>query len=969
MRPLLLAAIAILGLTAKAHACTNPNGVKAEIIYNTTHNVPIYCDGTNWNAMTGGNDAPYIPNAVNFNTAGTFLSHSTPLTGVTDSNTITFSLWYRPSHIGRQTFFYVYDGSAITTVDIRLGFDNLPRINLTDSSGAALLSTVLNPIFQIGQYYHILVSADLSDTDKFHVYVDDTLIANTPTAYNNGLVAINNPLYRIGSNPFGGDRLRGDLADFWMDIGTYIDLSVEANRRKFIDASGNPVFLGADGSLPTGTAPDIFLTGDTANWHTNKGTGGGFTENGALADAPSTPYTPRTQIVPSGLVGHWRLDETSGTVAADSSGNGRDGTMIGATVAGASRRGMAKNASFFDGVNDHYAIGDISALNMGTSDWAYAIWVKPLGGNIVFGKRANSVGGDGYELRYDHPARKFNAIIGGNSPSSYIRVSNVTVVPDEWYHVAVNIDRDANMTMYVNGVLDSSLSIVAENGVNIVTSSIFNIGGDGGSLNGIVDDVRVYNRILTQAEITEIYEAHDGIRYNANQRKMEYFDGNRHVSMTPAWPDVTNGLVGHWKLDETTGTTAADSTGNGHDLYYDGPVSCTNATNTSSGAVSSSIFMNSGTCTLNSANLGPTVLHNAPSFSAGGWFKVSRVSAVNVNILRRSHDTLGSATSWDMVLDFGGNAGQVDFTVRDTGDSVYRATWNGPYEIGRWHHFMGIKNGTAIELFVDGVSVDTGTFSGTEANSNGSIRFTEGYAERVDYWADDIRYYNRALSLAEVQALYNMGAPVGATTALPQGCATAGQVCDDGTIYAGLSPDGSEEMYVASLNTEGNATWNNGTANWIETGFNDLDAGEANTNSLAVATDIGAPYEAALYCYNIFAHGLDDWYLPSRNELDLVYSGGVYLAELQADEDYWTSSENTAGDGTDRAILLRDNGTFGSNAGNKNDAQQVRCVRKGPAPRCANPYGLEGQLTYNTTEDVAQYCDGARWIAIGKTGP
>ena len=83
----------------------------------------------------------------------------------------------------------------------------------------------------------------------------------------------------------GSNKFNGDLADFWLDPGTYIDLSDPANRRKFRDASGNPVYLGADGSKPTGTAPDIFLSGNTEDWHTNKGTGGGFTENGALTDS------------------------------------------------------------------------------------------------------------------------------------------------------------------------------------------------------------------------------------------------------------------------------------------------------------------------------------------------------------------------------------------------------------------------------------------------------------------------------------------------------------------------------------------------------------------------------------------------------------------------------------------------------------------------------------------------------------
>src|SRR3546814_17811034 len=81
-----------------------------------------------------------------------------------------------------------------------------------------------------------------------------------------------------------------DGADLWLDPGTYIDLSVTANRRKFVGSgAATSVDLGADGSTPTGTAPLVFLSGATADWHTNKGAGGGFTENGALTDAATDP--------------------------------------------------------------------------------------------------------------------------------------------------------------------------------------------------------------------------------------------------------------------------------------------------------------------------------------------------------------------------------------------------------------------------------------------------------------------------------------------------------------------------------------------------------------------------------------------------------------------------------------------------------------------------------------------------------
>ena len=66
-----------------------------------------------------------------------------------------------------------------------------------------------------------------------------------------------------------------------------MDLSVTANRRKFINASGAPRYLGASGELPLGAAPDIYCkvpTGaaDATGFATNRGTAGNFTITGTL---------------------------------------------------------------------------------------------------------------------------------------------------------------------------------------------------------------------------------------------------------------------------------------------------------------------------------------------------------------------------------------------------------------------------------------------------------------------------------------------------------------------------------------------------------------------------------------------------------------------------------------------------------------------------------------------------------------
>lgn len=74
--------------------------------------------------------------------------------------------------------------------------------------------------------------------------------------------------------------------DLYGRVDATLDLSVGANRDKFLPT----VDKGIDGSIPTGTAPALFLSGATPTWHQNKGTGGGTSLiSGTLSTAPSVP--------------------------------------------------------------------------------------------------------------------------------------------------------------------------------------------------------------------------------------------------------------------------------------------------------------------------------------------------------------------------------------------------------------------------------------------------------------------------------------------------------------------------------------------------------------------------------------------------------------------------------------------------------------------------------------------------------
>ena len=167
-----------------------------------------------------------------------------------------------------------------------------------------------------------------------------------------------------------------------------------------------------------------------------------------------------------------------------------------------------------------------------------------------------------------------------------------------------------------------------------------------------------------------------------------------------------------------------------------------------------------------------------------------------------------------------------------------------------------------------------------------------------------------------------------------------GTVCVDGTIYAGLSPDGNVKMFTTRCDagqTWNGSTctgtrlllpWNNGSANWFATGFVSVSAGQANTVGLIGSSDIGAPYAAAVYCDTLTMHGNTDWYLPARGELSILYSGQDAIRNFDTSGSfYWTSSESNNAFAMQRRFSDGAEAPGGWN-GEKRDSKTIRCVRR-----------------------------------------
>ncbi len=195
-----------------------------------------------------------------------------------------------------------------------------------------------------------------------------------------------------------------------------------------------------------------------------------------------------------GPVGHWTLDEGVGTAAFDSSGNGHTGTFEGdpAWTAGILDGGLE-----FDGSGDGVLVSGSPLLNEAPA-LTVSAWVRheALGGwRPIVDKR--DAYADGFDLMINQSARLYMRVNG------FTLTGGGLVADGTWHHVAGVYD-GSQMVLYVDGQEDAGATVGA---TTLQTTADLHIGRNrtGGSrLDGVLDDVRVYDRGLNAAEVSDL---------------------------------------------------------------------------------------------------------------------------------------------------------------------------------------------------------------------------------------------------------------------------------------------------------------------------------------------------------------------------------------------------------------------------------------------------------------------------------
>ena len=408
-----------------------------------------------------------------------------------------------------------------------------------------------------------------------------------------------------------------------------------------------------------------------------------------------------------GLVAHWSFDEGTSTIAHDFSGFDENGTLTNMDantdwVAG--KRGKALD---FDGSNDYLANTDASLLG----EFTVSFWWNTSSSNsdvrCVFGHSAGSI-----KICKGVTTNKFffRVLTSGSSDNTVdLPSSNV------WHHITLTRDSSNKVDLFVDGGVPTRLfSNAAQSGIFAISNIGRSDAGTGQYWLGYLDDIRIYNRKLSQDEINAFSSTGQTIRTGVSDR----------------------GIVGYWSFDEGTSTIAHDFSGNGNDGALENMESGDWINGKRGKALS---FDNAGDERISVGN-SPSVQLTVGTMSA--WIKTSNAGSSYRGIIAKQ-------MAYGMFLN------NNSFSIYDWGANAERSSGK-ILNDNQWHHVAcsfqsGVSNGTLC--YADGVLILTTTM--TVSNQNAPLYIAEANATQFfNGQIDNVHLYSRVLSPTEIRALY-----------------------------------------------------------------------------------------------------------------------------------------------------------------------------------------------------------------------
>ena len=437
-----------------------------------------------------------------------------------------------------------------------------------------------------------------------------------------------------------------------------------------------------------------------------------------------------------GLVGYWNFDgnnmnwSASTAEAVDASGQGNNGNVTNFGQE-AVRPGVVGQALKFDNTNDVISMGASGLTGDITATWS--AWIK-TNSTVSNDYQAIAIIGSTAALGAFGPFLNIGGVgvlsaeyAGGNNCATAAGV----ITPGQWYHVVATKTAGAintTTTIYVNGAAVTCTGSASTPNVAAGGTAI----GSWPSLyffDGLIDEVRLYNRALSAGEVKELYEsAAPEFRSKANVSQDTF---------------MKEGLVGYWPFDGkymNWGTgIATDVSPSGNNGVVSGMATTTAP---AVGVVGQALKFDGVDDYVELGDNFTGIVTTTGTYSISVWLNVNALTLyegiVNISPGSASSDRNGITISSGVLR--GGYYNGSSYV----GNSQSITT-------GTWYHAVLVNTAGTVTFYIDGVSVTGGSMAtlnqDNQIGHNGSGYFTG--------LLDEVRIYNKALSAGEVLQLYN----------------------------------------------------------------------------------------------------------------------------------------------------------------------------------------------------------------------
>lgn len=208
-----------------------------------------------------------------------------------------------------------------------------------------------------------------------------------------------------------------------------------------------------------------------------------------------------------GLVSYYKLDDNlATTIVIDSIGNSNGGAS--AFTSDLSAAGLINLSFDLDGGNDDINTNFAPNINPSTTEYSISIWAKAIdkgSTNVVWGTNLGS--DQRFYLGADGSTDKWVLILGGVNKLFSID----TIDFGNWVHLVITTDGLGDAELFVNEVSQGTIGTTSYTTTgNLILGDV---GSDGSNFLGELDEIGIWNKTLTQSEITQLYNDGNGITW------------------------------------------------------------------------------------------------------------------------------------------------------------------------------------------------------------------------------------------------------------------------------------------------------------------------------------------------------------------------------------------------------------------------------------------------------------------------